>query len=141
MIKSILPGALAIAMLAAWPHAQQQPPPAAPQQPSEIETTITGEGGAAPRLAVPDFIALSSDAETAAMAKTIGQVLWDDLNYEREFAFIPRDTYATIPRATSFTAWRTSTNRRGSNSGSSGAAERPTTAFNAAAVSASILDQ
>jgi TolB protein len=103
MIKSILPGALAIAMLAAWPHAQQQPPPAAPQQPSEIETTITGEGGAAPRLAVPDFIALTSDAETAAIAKTIGQVLWDDLNFEREFAFIPRDTYATIPRATSFT--------------------------------------
>jgi TolB protein len=103
MIKSILPGALAIAMLAAWPHAQQPPPPAAPQQPSEIETTITGEGGAAPRLAVPDFIALTPDAETAAMAKTIGQVLWDDLNFEREFAFIPRDTYATIPRATSFT--------------------------------------
>src|SRR6185436_11689750 len=103
MIKSILPGALAIAMLAAWPHAQQQPPPpATPQQPSEIETTISGEGGAAPRLAVPDFIALTSDAETAAIAKTIGQVLWDDLNFEREFAFIPRDTYATIPRATSF---------------------------------------
>jgi TolB protein len=104
MIKSILPGALAIAVLAAWPHAQQQPPPApVPQQPSEIETTIEGGGGgAAPRLAVPDFIALTSDAETAAIAKTTGQVLWDDLNFEREFAFIPRDTYATIPRATSF---------------------------------------
>jgi TolB protein len=102
MIKSILSGALAIALLAAWPHAQQPPPPPTPQQPSEIETTIAGEGGAAPRLAVPDFIALTSDAETAAIAKTIGQVLWDDLNFEREFAFIPRDTYATIPRATSF---------------------------------------
>jgi TolB protein len=102
MIKFILSGALAIAMLAAWPHAQQQPPPPTPQQPSEIETTISGEGGSAPRYAVPDFIALTSDAETAAIAKTIGQVLWDDLNFEREFAFIPRDTYATIPRATSF---------------------------------------
>ena len=48
MIKSILPGALAIAMLAAWPGAQQQPPPAAPQQPSEIETTISGEGDGTP---------------------------------------------------------------------------------------------
>ena len=65
-------------------------------------TTITGEGGAPPRLAVPDFIALSTDAETVAIAKTIGQVLWDDLNFEREFAFIPRDVYATIPTATSF---------------------------------------
>src|SRR5258705_1232492 len=36
------------------------------------------------------------------MAKTIGEVLWNDLNLEREFAFIPRDTYASIPRATSF---------------------------------------
>ena len=34
----------------------------------------------------------------STIAKTIGQVLWDDLNFEREFAFIPRDTYATIPR-------------------------------------------
>ena len=42
--------------------------------------------GTPPRLAVPDFIALSPDAETVAIAKTIGQVLWDDLNFEREFA-------------------------------------------------------
>jgi len=105
MTKFIPTCALAI-VLAAWPHAQQppqQPPPApVPQQPRDVATTIEGGGGAAPRLAVPDFIALSPDAETAAIAKTIGEVLWDDLNFEREFAFIPRDTYASIPRATSF---------------------------------------
>jgi TolB protein len=113
MTKFILTGALAIALLTAWPHAQQppQPPPPVPQQPTEIGTTISGEGSAPPRLAVPDFIPLSSDAETAAIAKTIGQVLWDDLNFEREFLFIPRDTYASIPRATSledvpFDRWR-----------------------------------
>ena len=85
---------------------QQQPlppaPPAAPQQPSEVETTITGGPGAPTRLAVPDFVALSGDAETVAIARTIGQVLYDDLNFEREFALIPRDTYATIPAARSF---------------------------------------
>jgi TolB protein len=81
---------------------QQPAQPPTSQQPSEITTTITGEAGAAPRLAVPDFIALSPDAETVAIAKTIGQVLWDDLNYEHEFAFIPRDVYASIPKATSF---------------------------------------
>jgi len=111
MTKELLTGTLAIAVLAAWPHAQQPatqppasqpPPPPAPQQPSEIQTTISGDSGAPPRLAVPDFIALSSDAETVAVAKTIGAVLWDDLNFEREFSFIPRDVYATIPRATSF---------------------------------------
>ena len=29
--------------------------------------------------------------------KTIGEVLWDDLNFEREFYMIPRDTYKSIP--------------------------------------------
>jgi TolB protein len=96
----IIAGSLAVLALAAGPRAQQPPPPS--QQPTEITTTISGPGGAPPRLAVPDFIALSPDAETAAIAKTIGQVLWDDLNYEHEFTFIPRDVYSTIPKATSF---------------------------------------
>ena len=83
----------------------QQPEPAVPpavQQPGEITTTITGEGGAPPRLAVPQFIALTNDAETQAIARTISQVLFDDLTYEREFALVPRDIYTTIPPATSF---------------------------------------
>jgi TolB protein len=106
MTKAILAGTLAIALLAA-PRAQQpasqQPPAQPPQQPTEIETTISGPAGAPPRLAVPDFIPLSNDAETVAVAKTIGEVLWNDLNFEREFLFIPRDVYNTIPKATSFT--------------------------------------
>jgi len=84
-------------------RAQQPPqPPAQPPQPQEIETTITGEPGSPPRLAVPEFIAVSKDTESAAIAKTISQVLFDDLNFEREFALIPRDVYSTIPAATSF---------------------------------------
>lgn len=100
MIKTILATAAALTIVAVHPSTEQ--PPATPQQPTEIVTAITGDGGQPPRLAVPDFIALSPDAETAAIARTIGQVLWDDLNYEREFLFIPRDVYVTIPRATSF---------------------------------------
>jgi len=93
--------ALAITVRADWP--QQQPP--------AVSLTITGEPGALPRYAVPDFIALSSDADTIDAAKTIGQVLWDDLNFEREFDMIPRDTYASIPAARSlagipFDRWR-----------------------------------
>jgi TolB protein len=95
---------LATALVGAWLHAPQPPQqPPAPQQPTEITTTITGEGGLPPRLALPDFIAVTKDKETVETAKTISQVLWDDLNFEREFAFIPRDVYATIPAATSFT--------------------------------------
>lgn len=90
------------------PPAQTQQPP---RQPAEIELTISGEPGAPPRFAVPDFIALSSDAETVAVAKTIGEVLWEDLSFEREFDMIPRDTYRTIAPARSlgeipFDRWR-----------------------------------
>ena len=57
--------------------------------------------GLPPRIAVPEFIPLTNDAETVAAAKTIGEVLWDDLNFEREFYMVGRDTYRTIPAPTS----------------------------------------
>ena len=95
---------IALAALVASTAAQQPPaqqPPQPPPQPTDVVTTISGEGGQPPRIAVPDFIALSKDAETVAMAKQISQVLFDDLVFEREFSFIPRDVYASIPVATS----------------------------------------
>lgn len=98
----------AATLLIAAPRAQQS----STQQPSEVSTTISSDqAGIAPRFAVPDFIALSRDAETVEAAQTIGRVLWDDLNFEREFALIPRDVYATVPAATSladvpFDRWR-----------------------------------
>ena len=67
------------------------------QQKTEVDLVITGDSGTPPRYAVPDFVALTPDAAEAARA--LGQVLWDDLNFEREFYLIPRDTYATIPPA------------------------------------------
>ena len=72
---------------------------------------ITGEPGTPPRLAVPDLIALSPDKETQDAARVIGEVLWDDMNFEREFYMIPRDTYKSIPVSTAigevaFDRWR-----------------------------------
>lgn len=79
--------------------AQQPPPPAQPPSQSEVRLVIAGAGeGLPPKLAVPDFIPLSNDAETAAAAKAIGEVLWADLNFEREFYLIARDTYKSIPQ-------------------------------------------
>ncbi len=88
-----------------------QPPPTPPAQQSEIQLEISGDAGAPPKYAVPNLIALSGDAESKAAAQTIGQVLWDDLNFEREFYMIPRDTYASIPQGRSlddvpFDRWR-----------------------------------
>jgi TolB protein len=84
-------------------QAPQNPPaqPPAPQQPDAIAATITGAPGLPPKIAVPDFIALSTDADTVAAAKALGPVLWDDLNFEREFYLIPRDTYRSIPQPAS----------------------------------------
>lgn len=83
----------------------QQPPPASPpptqQQPSSVAVKLTGDPGAATRIAVPDFLAGSNDAETQAIARTLAQVLWDDLTFEREFTAIPRDTYGSIPAPSS----------------------------------------
>jgi TolB protein len=79
------------------------------QQPSDVVVVISGDPGTPPRYAVPDFAALTPEA--ADIAKTIGQVLWDDLNFEREFYMIPRDTYGSVPAARTpeqvpFAAWR-----------------------------------
>jgi TolB protein len=115
MMKHIFTVSCTVGLIAVLLHAQPppQPPPSQPppQQPTDIVTTLTSEPGSAPRLVILDFIPLSPDAETAAIAKTIGQVLWDDLNFEREFTFIPRDVYSTVPRAASletipFDRWR-----------------------------------
>jgi TolB protein len=92
--------------------AQQPPTQEPPRQQSAIELVLTGGGdGTPPRLAVPDFLALSADRETQEVARTIAEVLWNDLDYEREFYMIPRDTYKSIPVAASigdppFDRWR-----------------------------------
>ena len=102
MTKAIHHTALSGFVLVASLFAVAQEPAQQPKQQTVIELgPLTGEGGTPPRMAVPDLVALSSDRETQEAARTIGQVLWDDLNFEREFYMIPRDTYKTIPAALS----------------------------------------
>jgi len=92
----------AVAAMQNPPSSPPQGQPPAPQQQNEIGLTINpGDPTSPPKYAVPDFIALSKDAETQAAAKILGQVLWDDLDFEREFYMIPRDTYGSIPAAKS----------------------------------------
>jgi TolB protein len=97
-------GAALIAASAVVAAQQPQTPPQQPQPPTSVGVTLTGEGGAQTRLAVPELLALSNDRETQDAAKVISEVLWDDLNYEREFYMIPRDTYKSIPVAGSIDA-------------------------------------
>jgi TolB protein len=101
-------GAMTI-LTAQAPSAPQQPPP--PSEEIGIRTTIRGEPGVPPHYAVPDFVALTPDKETADAAKVIAEVLWADLAFEREFDMIPRDTYRTIEQTMTtetiaFDRWR-----------------------------------
>ena len=82
------------------PLSQQE---AAQRQPSEVELIIGESIGTQPRFAVPDFIILTDDPETTEVAQMLAEVLWNDLDFEREFYMIPRDTYNTIPAARSMT--------------------------------------
>ena len=68
-------------------QAPQTPPPP-PQQTDQVKITLTG--GVQPKFAIAGFIPLSQDAETVAAAKTIGDVLYDDIDYEREYYMIGR---------------------------------------------------
>lgn len=98
MTKTIFTTLLTTTVAAGILLAQDPPAQQPPQQVNQVRTTIKGSPGLPPKLAVPDFIAASSEPETVAAAKLLGQVLWDDLNYEREFWLISRDTYRSIPQ-------------------------------------------
>ena len=80
-------------------------------QRTEVDLIIGDQIGSQPRYAVPDCLAPRANPELADAAETIASVLWDDLEFEREFQMLARDTYTTIPTARSFTdlpfdAWR-----------------------------------
>jgi TolB protein len=103
--------ALGATTLAIQPPAQPPATPPQPQQQGEVQLILSGSPGTQPKYAVPDFLALSGDNETRTAAKTIAQVLWDDLDFEREFYMVPRDTYGAIPSARTindvpFDRWR-----------------------------------
>jgi TolB protein len=81
------------------------------RQRDDINLVIGDSIGTSPSVAVPDCLPLSPDESTAATARNIAEVLWDDLDFEREFRMIPRDIYRTIPPARSlvdipFDRWR-----------------------------------
>jgi len=83
--------------------AAQQPslPSDLERQQSGVDLIIGDRIGAQPRIAVPNCLALSPEPEVASAATTIAEVLWDDLDFEREFRMVARDTYDSIPAARS----------------------------------------
>jgi TolB protein len=76
---------------------QTQPPAPAPQQ-DEVAVSLVNPGSQQ-RLGLPDFLVEGADAEITAVAKTIADVLWSDIDFEREFYMIGRQRSASIPVA------------------------------------------
>jgi TolB protein len=85
----------AVGVVTAVPLLAQAPD----QQPVIQLGTISGNTGARRRIAVPDFSVPGGTAEVQQAAKTISQVLWDDLDFEGEFYMIPAADAAKIPAA------------------------------------------
>ena len=84
---------------------------ARPGQQDAVRVVIGDRIGTQSSMAVPDCLPLTPDETTRAASRTIAQVLWDDLDFEREFRMVPRDVYDTIPAARSlvdvpFDRWR-----------------------------------
>lgn len=92
MMKSLI---AAVFIVAAGLVVLAQNPVQPPQQPDKVRVELVGPPGLPPKVAVPDFIG------DAATGKTLGQVLWDDLDFEAEFYLIPRDTYRSVSQPAS----------------------------------------
>jgi TolB protein len=93
--------ASALGVFVAGQQPPAQPPAQTPQSQQPGSVRIVMEGGGTPKLAIAGVIPLSQDAETVAAAKTIADVLYDDINYEREFYMIGKDAVASVPKPTS----------------------------------------
>jgi TolB protein len=68
------------------------------RQQNELELSLVNPG-ANQRIGLPDFVVPPNDPDLAAAATTVADVLWDDINFEREFYMIPRQESASIPAA------------------------------------------
>ncbi|MEO6222586.1 MAG: hypothetical protein ABIP90_05000 [Vicinamibacterales bacterium] len=69
------------------------------QQQTEIRTTIGGPSGRLPRLAIPAFLVAVADADLKDAGKTLTDVLWKDLEFEREYQMISQTGAAQIAPA------------------------------------------
>jgi TolB protein len=104
MRKVLLCSALLLGVtLGAWSPPAPLPdaipgPTSAPQQ-TEVRATIDGRSARLPRLAIATFSVAGDDPDVQAAAKTMGEVLWKDLEFEREFQMVGQATAASIPAA------------------------------------------
>jgi TolB protein len=64
------------------------------QQPQEFFLSLEGGGKKNPRLGLPNFLLPAGDADLGGAGKVLADVLWNDLDFEREFQMVPRKVSA-----------------------------------------------
>lgn len=69
-------------------------------QQSDVSVVLSN-AAKAPRLAIPAFVLSAPDTELAGAAKTVSDVLWDDIDFEEEFELVSRAASAQVPVAAS----------------------------------------
>jgi TolB protein len=79
--------------------------PLDPQQ-QELRATISDASGRLPRLAIQAFLIIGNESGLRVSSQTIAEVLWKDLEFEREYQMIDPAVAATIaPPATDALAY------------------------------------
>src|SRR5438105_4380366 len=73
--------------------------PLAFQEQQVYELRITGTAGVKKVLAVPEFTVTGDSPAVRDAAKAMAEVLWDDLDFEKEFTLVSRDAAAKVPAA------------------------------------------
>lgn len=69
------------------------------QDPQTEISIVMSNPASHPRLGLPDLVVAPGDPDLASAAATVADVLWSDLDFEREFYMISRKTSAAIPAA------------------------------------------
>ena len=104
LVLAISAAAIASALLTAandTPDVVTSSPLQDPQKPPQTQGEIVltaNNPGSHPRVGLPDF-AVTGGAAVSDAAKLLAEVLWADLDYEREFYMINRKSSAAIPSA------------------------------------------
>ena len=86
---------IAASLLAGVPIAASAPVPA---QQQEVRATLTGESGRLPRLAISPFL-IAGNEPPQDTAKTIAEVLWKDLEFERAYDMVDPSVASAIAPA------------------------------------------
>ncbi len=111
--RHLLVALVALVVLAVVPRLPDGAVRAAPigqvQQQDELALSLRNPGVHL-RVGLPDFVVPSGDPDVVAMARTVADVLWNDIDFEREYYMIPRQVSAAVPPAAAmalpFQRWR-----------------------------------